>query len=73
MAPICAWRETPPLGEILKARNFSRRGEHRSARLEQFRDVFAFVEREVPAVIDRFLREGAGRTGVRAGRTGGKE
>ena len=33
------------------------------ARLEEFRDVFAFVEREVPAVIDRFLREEAGKTG----------
>ena len=43
------------------------------ARLEEFRDVFAFVEREVPVVVDRFLREGAGRTGMKAGRTGGKE
>ena len=33
------------------------------ARLEEFRDVFAFVEREVPAVVDRFLREHAGRAG----------
>src|SRR4029078_2986957 len=33
------------------------------ARLEEFRDVFAFVEGEVPAVIDRFLREEAGKTG----------
>src|SRR4026209_1665773 len=33
------------------------------ARLEEFRDVFAFVEREVPAVIDRLLREEAGKTG----------
>ena len=27
------------------------------ARLEEFRDVMAFVEEEVPALIDRFLRE----------------
>lgn len=27
------------------------------ARLEEFRDVMAFVEMEVPALIDRFLRE----------------
>ena len=27
------------------------------ARLEEFRDVFAFIEQEVPAVVDRFLRE----------------
>ncbi len=27
------------------------------ARLEEFRDVMAFVEQEVPALIDRFLRE----------------
>lgn len=33
------------------------------ARLEEFRDVFAFVEREVPAVVDGFLRERAGRAG----------
>jgi DNA-binding transcriptional regulator GbsR (MarR family) len=33
------------------------------ARLEEFRDVFAFMEREVPAVVARFLREHAGRTG----------
>jgi DNA-binding transcriptional regulator GbsR (MarR family) len=33
------------------------------ARLEEFRDVFAFVEREVPAVVDRFLRQGAGTAG----------
>jgi DNA-binding transcriptional regulator GbsR (MarR family) len=33
------------------------------ARLEEFRDVFAFMEREVPAVVDRFLREHAGRAG----------
>ncbi len=33
------------------------------ARLEEFRDVLAFVEREVPAVVDGFLRERAGRTG----------
>ena len=36
------------------------------ARLEEVRDVFAFVEREVPAVVDRFLRERAGRA-VRKG------
>jgi DNA-binding transcriptional regulator GbsR (MarR family) len=33
------------------------------ARLEEFRDVFAFIEQEVPVVVDRFLREHAGRTG----------
>lgn len=33
------------------------------ARFQELRDVFAFVEQEVPAVIDRFLRERAGRTG----------
>ena len=33
------------------------------ARLEEFRDVLAFMEQEVPAVVDRFLREHAGRTG----------
>ena len=33
------------------------------ARLQEFHDVFSFVEQEVPAVIDRFLREHAGRTG----------
>jgi hypothetical protein len=27
------------------------------------RDVFAFVEQEVPAVVDRFLRERAGKAG----------
>ena len=36
------------------------------ARLEEFRDLFAFMEREVPAVVDRFLRD-------RAGVTGGKD
>jgi DNA-binding MarR family transcriptional regulator len=34
-----------------------------SARLEEFRDLFAFMEREVPTVVDRFLRERAGSTG----------
>ena len=29
------------------------------ARLQEFRDVFAFIEREVPALIDRFLRQEA--------------
>jgi|RhiMethySRZTD1v2_1073278.scaffolds.fasta_scaffold439242_2 DNA-binding transcriptional regulator GbsR (MarR family) len=44
------------------------------ARLQEFRDVFAFVEREVPAVIDRFLREGAGATGREiAGAAGRKD
>jgi DNA-binding transcriptional regulator GbsR (MarR family) len=52
------------------------------ARLEELRDVFGFVEREVPAVIDRFLRDRAGAAGVqhvggadmeRAGRTGRKD
>jgi DNA-binding transcriptional regulator GbsR (MarR family) len=33
------------------------------ARLQELRDVFAFVEQEVPAVVDRFLRERAGRAG----------
>ena len=33
------------------------------ARLEEFRDLFAFMEREVPTVVDRFLRERAGSTG----------
>jgi DNA-binding transcriptional regulator GbsR (MarR family) len=32
-------------------------------RLEELRDVFAFVETEVPAVVDRFLSERAGGTG----------
>lgn len=32
-------------------------------RLEELRDVFAFVEREVPVVVDRFLSERAGGTG----------
>lgn len=52
------------------------------ARLEEFRDVFAFVEREVPAIVDRFLREGAGQAGNEiagesgmrgAGRTGRRD
>jgi DNA-binding transcriptional regulator GbsR (MarR family) len=33
------------------------------ARLQELRDVFAFVEQEVPAVVDRFLSERAGSTG----------
>ena len=33
------------------------------ARLQEFRDVFAFVEREVPTIVDRFLREHAGQAG----------
>jgi DNA-binding transcriptional regulator GbsR (MarR family) len=33
------------------------RGPAARARLEEFRDVMAFVEQEVPALIDRFLRE----------------
>jgi len=33
------------------------------ARLEEFRDLFAFIEQEVPAVVDRFLRERAGQAG----------
>jgi DNA-binding transcriptional regulator GbsR (MarR family) len=33
------------------------------ARLREFRDVFAFVEREVPLIIDRFLQEHAGQAG----------
>jgi len=33
------------------------------ARLQELHDVFAFVEQEVPAVVDRFLRERAGPTG----------
>ena len=33
------------------------------ARLEEFRDFFTFVEREVPLILDRFLREHAGQTG----------
>ena len=33
------------------------------ARLEEFRDLFAFMEQEVPAVVDRFLRERAGGPG----------
>jgi len=33
------------------------------ARLEEFRDLFAFIEQEVPAVVDRFLRERAGQPG----------
>ena len=33
------------------------------ARLEEFRDVFAFMEQEVPAVVDRFLREHADQSG----------
>lgn len=32
-------------------------------RLEEFRDVLEFMEREVPTVVDRFLRERAGQTG----------
>ena len=32
-------------------------------RLEELHDVFAFVEQEVPTVVDRFLRERAGPTG----------
>jgi DNA-binding transcriptional regulator GbsR (MarR family) len=32
-------------------------------RLEELRDVFAFVEQEVPAVVDRFLHDRAGLTG----------
>jgi len=33
------------------------------ARLEELHDVFAFVEQEVPAVVDRFLSERAGAAG----------
>jgi DNA-binding MarR family transcriptional regulator len=33
------------------------------ARLEEFRDLFAFMEREVPTVVDRFLNDRAGATG----------
>jgi DNA-binding transcriptional regulator GbsR (MarR family) len=33
------------------------------ARLEEFRDLFAFMEREVPTVVDRFLIDRAGTTG----------
>ena len=33
------------------------------SRLEELRDVFAFVEQEVPAVVDRFLHDRAGSTG----------
>ena len=33
------------------------------ARLQELHDVFAFVESEVPAVVDRFLSERAGPTG----------
>ena len=33
------------------------------ARLEEFRDLFAFIEQEVPTVVDRFLRERAGIAG----------
>jgi DNA-binding transcriptional regulator GbsR (MarR family) len=33
------------------------------ARLQEMRDVLAFVEREVPVVIDRFLQERAGDAG----------
>jgi DNA-binding transcriptional regulator GbsR (MarR family) len=33
------------------------------ARLQELHDVFAFVEHEVPTVVDRFLRERAGPTG----------
>jgi DNA-binding transcriptional regulator GbsR (MarR family) len=33
------------------------------ARLQELHDVFAFVEQEVPAVVDRFLRERAGGAG----------
>jgi len=33
------------------------------ARLQELHDVFAFVEQEVPAVVDRFLRERAGVAG----------
>jgi DNA-binding transcriptional regulator GbsR (MarR family) len=32
-------------------------------RLEELRDVFAFVEREVPAIVHRFFRDQAGGTG----------
>jgi DNA-binding transcriptional regulator GbsR (MarR family) len=33
------------------------------ARLEEFRDVIAFIEREMPLLIDRFLSERAGVSG----------
>jgi DNA-binding MarR family transcriptional regulator len=33
------------------------------ARLQEMRDVFAFIEREVPVVIDRFLQDRAGAAG----------
>jgi DNA-binding transcriptional regulator GbsR (MarR family) len=33
------------------------------ARLQEFRDLFAFIEQEVPAVVDRFLRERAAPSG----------
>jgi DNA-binding transcriptional regulator GbsR (MarR family) len=43
------------------------------ARLQEFRDVFAFVEREVPAVVDRFLRDRAGTAGTQSAGTTGRD
>ena len=55
----------PPLpgGRRAWARGHRRPPARRRARLEEFRDVFAFMEQEVPAVVDRFLRERAGGAG----------
>ena len=39
------------------------RPEPSKARIQEFRDFFAFVEREVPIIMDRFVREHAGQPG----------
>lgn len=41
------------------------RSETARARLEEFRDVMVFIEREVPALIQRFLADRAAQKGIR--------
>ena len=41
------------------------RSESARARLEEFRDVMVFIEREVPALIQRFLADRAAEKGIR--------
>ena len=52
-----------PRGRRAWSRGHRRPAARRRARLQEFHDVFAFIEQEVPAVVDRFLRERAGPTG----------
>ena len=69
---LAGYGMTPMAGRIYRFfREIAERGlvaiedrpEASKARLQEFRDVFAFVEREVPLIVDRFLREHAGQAG----------